>query len=89
MKERESHSAEMLQSKGEGKEERVKLGFIRAILCSSGFSLFIFIIFQNFAPIIVNIFGNDPSVIKYAVIGLKITCSFYIFLGFIHVTRNL
>ena len=77
------------QNLGAGKEERVKLGFIRAILCSSGFSLFIFIIFQNFSPIIVNIFGNDPSVIKYAVKGLKITCSFYIFLGFIYVTRNL
>ena len=35
------------------------------------------------------VFGNDPSVVKYGVVCLKITCSFYIFLGFIHVTRNL
>ena len=77
------------QNLGAGKEERVKLGFIRGLLCSSGFSIFIFLIFQSFAPNIVSIFGNDPSVIKYSVTGLKITCSFYIFLGFIHVTRNL
>lgn len=77
------------QNIGAGREDRVKLGFFRAIVCSSGFSLFIFILFQKFAPVIVAIFGNDPSVVKYGVVGLKITCSFYIFLGFIHVTRNL
>ena len=77
------------QNIGAGKISRVKLGFIRAILCSSGFSLFMFILFQNFAPYIVQIFGNDPTVIKYAVKGLRITSSFYVFLGFIHVTRNL
>ena len=32
MKERESHSAEMLQSKGEGKEERVNISCL-VIIC--------------------------------------------------------
>lgn len=59
------------QNLGAEKEERVKIGFIRALLCTSAFSIFIFIMFQSFAPIIVNIFGNDPSVVKYSVIGLK------------------
>ena len=77
------------QNIGAGKVSRVKLGFIRAILCSSGFSLFMFILFQNFASNIVKIFGNDPNVVKYAVRGLRVTSTFYVFLGFIHVTRNL
>ena len=76
------------QNIGAGKLDRVKLGFIRAIICSSSFAVFIFIIFQNFAENIVRIFGNDPIVEKYSIVGLKITCSFYVFLGFIHVSRN-
>lgn len=76
------------QNIGAGKLDRVKLGFIRAIICSSSFSFFIFILFQNFAAKIVRIFGDDPIVEKNSVIGLKITCSFYIFLGLIHISRN-
>ena len=77
------------QNIGARKVSRVKLGYLKAIICISVFSLFIFILFQNFATNIVKIFGNDPSVIIFAVRGLKITSSFYIFLGLIHVTRNL
>ena len=76
------------QNIGAQKIERVKLGFIRAIICSTSFAVFIFIIFQNFAEKIVKIFGDDPIVVRYSIIGLKITCTFYVFLGFIHVTRN-
>ena len=77
------------QNIGARKLYRVKLGYIKSAICSSSFAIFIFIIFQIFAVKIVRIFGNDPIVIKYAVIGLRITCSFYIFLGLIHTTRNL
>ena len=77
------------QNLGAGREERVKLGYIKAITCSSLFALFIFILFQTFTKNIIEIFGNDPSVVKIASLGLRFTCSFYIFLGFIHVTRNL
>ena len=76
------------QNLGAGREDRVRLGYIKAILCSSGFAIFIFLIFQKYTNLIVGIFGNDPQVIKCSIIGLKITCSFYIFLGFIHITRN-
>lgn len=77
------------QNIGAGKEERVKQGYNKAITCTSGFAIFIFILIQNFAQKLVGVFGNDTSVIKYASVGIRITCSFYIFLGFIHITRNL
>ena len=76
------------QNIGAGKKNRVKLGFIKGILCSSFFAIFIFLVFQKFTFFIVKIFGNDEIVVKYSVVGLRITCSFYIFLGLIHVTRN-
>lgn len=77
------------QNIGAGKEERVKLGYIKAITCSSSFAFIIFIVFQLFTKNIIEIFTNDPSVIKIASQGLRFTCTFYVFLGFIHVTRNL
>ena len=77
------------QNLGAGKEERVKLGYIRAIICSTLFALFVFILFQTFTVNIIKIFGNDPSVVKITSTGLRITCTFYAFLGFIHITRNL
>ena len=76
------------QNLGAGKQNRVKLGYIKATLCSSSFAIFIFLIFQKYASFFVQIFGNDQKVINYAVTGLRVTCSFYIFLGFIHITRN-
>lgn len=76
------------QNIGAGKYYWVKPGFIKVIICSSFFAIIIFIIFQNFAQKIVRIFGDDPIVEKYSIVGLKITCSFYVFLGFIHVSRN-
>ena len=77
------------QNIGAGKEERVKLGYIKAITCSSLFALVIFIVFQSFTKNIIEIFVSDPSVIKIASQGLRFTCTFYVFLGFIHITRNL
>ena len=77
------------QNIGAGKLSRVKLGYIKAILCMCVFSIFIFILFQIYAPNIVSIFGNDPTVLNYAVRGLKLDSLFYISLGTIHVTRNL
>ncbi|MBE5958395.1 MAG: MATE family efflux transporter [Lachnospiraceae bacterium] len=76
------------QNIGAGRIDRVKQGFIKATLCSTIFAGFIFIIFQTFAPQIVRIFGDDPIVENYAVTGLRITCSFYVFLGLIYTTRN-
>ena len=77
------------QNIGAGKEERVKLGYNKAITLSSLFALIIFILFQTFTKTIIGIFVNDPSVIKIASQGLRFTCTFYVFLGFIHITRNL
>ena len=76
------------QNIGAGKIDRVKLGFKRSVTCNTGFAIFIFLVFQIYAVKIVKIFGSDPTVVDYSVTGLKITCSFYIFLGLIHTTRN-
>ena len=76
------------QNLGAGKEDRVKLGYFRAVLCISGFSFLIFLIFQTYSPILVGIFTKEPNVIKNAVTGLRVNSLFYIFLGFIHLTRS-
>ncbi len=76
------------QNIGAGRIDRVKQGFLKATLCSTVFAIFIFVIFQTFATPIVKIFGSDPVVVDYAVTGLRVTCSFYIFLGLIYTTRN-
>lgn len=77
------------QNIGAGKEERVKLGYTKAITCSSLFALVIFIVFQSFTKNIIEIFTTDPSVVKITSQGLRFTCTFYVFLGLIHITRNL
>ena len=77
------------QNIGVEKEERVKLGYIKTISNTSLFALVVFILFQTFTKNIIEIFGNDPYVIQIISTGLRIYCMFYIFLGFIHVTRNL
>lgn len=46
------------------------------------------LLFWIFTPQIVSIFGKDPTVMKQAVDGLRITSCFYIFLGMIYTTRN-
>lgn len=76
------------QNIGAGKQKRVVKGFNSATLISSIFALVILGIFWIFAPQIVSIFGKDKEVLSIGVWGLRITSSFYIFLGLIYTTRN-
>ena len=76
------------QKIGAGKLDRVKKGFNAATLMSSVFAVFVTVIFWITTPYIVSIFGKDPDVRNIAVIGLRITSCFYIFLGLIYTTRN-
>jgi Na+-driven multidrug efflux pump len=76
------------QNIGAGKLKRVLRGFKANSLISSTFAICVMILFWIFAPYIVLIFGDDPQVRSIAVDGLRITSSFYIFLGMIYTTRN-
>ena len=77
------------QNIGAAKIDRVKLGFKRSFFCHTTLAISIFLVFQIFTLQIVKIFVNDATVIGYSVTGLKITSSFYIFLGLIYTTRNI
>lgn len=76
------------QNIGAKKVQRVKKGFNSATLMSSVFAVFITALFWIFTPYIVSIFGKNPDVREIAVLGLRITSCFYIFLGLIYTTRN-
>lgn len=76
------------QNIGAGKQKRVIKGFNSASVMIIIFALTITTVFWIFTEPIVSIFGNDPSVMKIAIDGLRITSCFYIFLGMIYPTRN-
>lgn len=76
------------QNLGAGKIDRVKKGFNTATTITTIFAISIMLLFWIFTPQIVSIFGKDPTVMKQAVDGLRITSCFYIFLGMIYTTRN-
>jgi len=76
------------QNKGAGNIQRVKQGFKTATILSTSFALFIGAVFMIFAPYILRMFGNDPTILGYATTGLRTQCIFYTFLGLIYTTRN-
>lgn len=76
------------QNKGAGNIKRVVKGFNAAVIITSIFGMVVIILFWIFAPELVTIFGKDTSVQKIATDGLRITASFYLFLGMIYPTRN-
>lgn len=76
------------QNIGAGKIKRVLRGFRADTVICSTVALCTMIIFWILSPYIVLIFGDDPQVRDIAVDGLRITSSFYIFLGLIYTTRN-
>lgn len=76
------------QNKGAGNIKRVVKGFNAAVIITSIFGTAVIIVFWIFAPQLVQIFGRDTSVQKIATDGLRITASFYLFLGMIYPTRN-
>lgn len=76
------------QNIGAGKIKRVVRGFNSASIITIIFAVVVMAVFWIFANPIVSIFGKDQTVLNIAVDGLRITCSFYIFLGMIYPTRN-
>lgn len=76
------------QNIGAGKIKRVVKGFNSAMLITTIFAVAVIATFWIFTSPIVSIFGKDQDVLKIAIDGLRITSSFYIFLGMIYPTRN-
>ena len=76
------------QNKGAGKIKRVVKGFNAASVMTCIIAVSVMIIFWIFAPQLVSIFGDNQEAAEKAIDGLRITSSFYLFLGMIYPTRN-
>nr|MCR5704259.1 MATE family efflux transporter [Eubacterium sp.] len=76
------------QNIGAGKLKRVLRGFKADTFICSTLAVIVMSLFWMFSPYIVLIFGKDSQVQSIAVDGLRITSSFYVFLGLIYTTRN-
>ncbi len=76
------------QNLGAKKMDRIKLGFKKSIIMMSIFSLLMLPIIQFGGEWIVKLFVDDPEVIYYGAVSMRITSWFYIFLGLIYMTRG-
>lgn len=76
------------QNLGAKKMDRIKLGFKKSIIMMSIFSLVMLPIIQFGGEWIVKLFVDDPEVIYYGAVSMRITSWFYIFLGLIYMTRG-
>ncbi len=76
------------QNIGAGKVERVHQGFKCGLLIVVAYTLVIVPIIYIFGDWIIKVFVDDPAVIELGAQALKVTSSFYIFLGFIYLTRG-
>ena len=68
--------------------DRIRDGFKKSILMMSAFSLFMLPIMQFGGEWIIKIFVDDPEVVYYGALSMRITSYFYIFLGLIYMTRG-
>ena len=76
------------QNIGAGRIDRVQKGFKSANIMNFIIAGVVILAFWIFTKPIVSIFGNDPTTMKYAMDGIRITSLFYGFLGMIYPTRN-
>lgn len=76
------------QNIGAQKIDRVRQGFKSGLLILLVYNLCMIPIIFIFGEQIVSIFVSDAEVIALGAQALKITSSFYIFLGFIYITRG-
>jgi putative MATE family efflux protein len=77
------------QNLGAGKMERIKQGFKKSVIMMIIFTIIMVPIMQLGGEWIVSLFVDDPEVIRYGGMALKITSLFYIFLGTINVARGI
>lgn len=76
------------QNMGAQKMDRVRQGFRCGLTILLLYNLCMIPCIFLFGEQIISIFVNDPEVITLGAQALKITSSFYIFLGFIYITRG-
>lgn len=76
------------QNLGAEKPDRIKLGLKKSMIMMGIFSIVMLPIMQLGSEFIVKLFVNDPEVVRYGVIAMKITSWFYLFLGTIYMTRG-
>lgn len=76
------------QNIGAGKIDRVRQGFKCGLIIVLVYNLCMVPIIFIFGEQIISIFVNDADVITLGAQALKVTSSFYIFLGFIYITRG-
>ena len=76
------------QNLGAGKTERIKQGFKKSMILMTAFSLIMLPIMQFGGEGIVSLFVDDPEVIRYGGMALRITSLFYLFLGTINMCRG-
>lgn len=76
------------QNIGAGKADRVRKGYRQAAVVAICFGLFMVPVAYLFGEMIVGAFVKEAEVIAIGAKALRITSSFYVMLGMIHVTRS-
>lgn len=76
------------QNIGAGRTDRVRKGFRSAMIMNVVFSLMMLLVMHLFGEYIVGIFVSEENVIELGGKALKITSSFFFFLGMIYIARN-
>ena len=76
------------QNLGAKNMARIKLGFRKSMMMMTVFSLIMLPLMQFFGEAIIQMFVDDPEVIGYGAMAMKITSWFYVFLGMIYMTRG-
>ena len=72
------------QNLGAGKHDRVKKGVVFGILCSCLMAESIGVLSWLFAPQLIGVFNEEPSVIDFGVRHMRTICLFYFLLAFSH-----
>ncbi len=76
------------QNLGARNLDRIKLGFKKSLIMMGIFSIIMLPIMQFGGEQIIKLFVDDPEVIHYGAVAMKITSWFYLFLGLIYMTRG-
>lgn len=77
------------QNLGANEMERIRQGFRKSLMLMSIFSLVMLPIMQFGSEGIIQLFVDDPQVIYYGGVALRITSWFYLFLGVINMARGI
>ncbi len=77
------------QNLGAGNMDRIKKGFHKSLVMMGIFTIIMLPIMQFGGEAIVKLFVDDPEVIYYGAVSLKITSWFYVFLGIINMSRGI